>query len=120
LPTVAYVAGPGELRYLELAAPVYERLAVPRRRPVPRWSGMFVEPRVTRVLAKYGASLETLLDDGAAALLEARIARDALPAGAEAGFASLREAIERGYEPVVRAAVAVDPTLERPATAARG
>jgi bacillithiol synthase len=120
LPTVAYVAGPGELRYLELAAPVYQGLEVPRQRPVPRWSGLFVEPRVTRVLAKYGASLETLLDDGAAAELEARIARDALPAGAEAAFAALREAIERGYEPVVGAAVAVDPTLDRPATAARG
>jgi bacillithiol biosynthesis cysteine-adding enzyme BshC len=120
LPTVAYVAGPGELRYLELAAPVYQRLEVPRQRPVPRWSGLFVEPRVTRVLAKYGAPLEALLDDGAAAELEARIAREALPDGAEAAFAALRQAIEQRYEPVVRAVAAVDPTLERPATAARG
>jgi uncharacterized protein YllA (UPF0747 family) len=120
LPTVAYVAGPGELRYLELAAPVYERLAVPRQRPVPRWSGLFVEPRVTRVLAKYGASLEALLDDGATAELEARIAREALPDGAEAAFAALRQAIEQRYEPVVRAVAAVDPTLERPAATAKG
>ena len=33
LPTVAYVAGPGELRYLALAAAVYERLGVSPQRP---------------------------------------------------------------------------------------
>ena len=52
LPTVAYVAGPGELRYLPLAAPLYQALGVPRQRPVPRWSGLVVEPRVDRTLGK--------------------------------------------------------------------
>ncbi|HEV8355134.1 MAG TPA: bacillithiol biosynthesis cysteine-adding enzyme BshC [Gemmatimonadales bacterium] len=118
LPTSAYVAGPGELRYLELAAAVYRGLEVPRQQPVPRWSGVLVEPRVTRVLAKYGAGLAELLDDDGA--LEARIAREALPQGAEAAFAALRAAIDRGYEPVVRAVAEVDPTLERPAASARG
>jgi bacillithiol biosynthesis cysteine-adding enzyme BshC len=118
LPTSAYVAGPGELRYLELATAVYRALEVPRQLPVPRWSGLFVEPRVTRVLAKYGAGLAELLDDGGT--LEARIAREALPEGAEAAFAALRAAIERGYEPVIRTVAQVDPTLERPAASARG
>ena len=38
LPTVAYLAGPAELRYLALTPPLYERLGVPRQLPVPRWS----------------------------------------------------------------------------------
>jgi len=118
LPTVAYVAGPGELRYLALASPVYQQLAVPQQRPLARWSGLFVEPRVTRVLAKYGAPVEELLHDPSA--FESRIAREALPAGTEAAFAALREAIERGYEPVLRAVTAVDPTLERTGASARG
>jgi uncharacterized protein YllA (UPF0747 family) len=117
LPTVAYVAGPAELRYLELATVVYQALGVPRQQPVARWSGLFVEPRVTRVLQKHGAGLADLLGDGSA--LETRIARGALPEGAEAAFAVLRDAIERGYRPVIGAAATVDPTLERPAQSAR-
>ena len=117
LPTVAYLAGPAELRYLALTPPLYERLGVPRQLPVPRWSGLLVEPRVTRVLEKYGATLEELLADGG---LEGRIARQALPDGTDGLFRALREAIRQRYEPVVRAAAQVDPTLERPAASARG
>jgi len=54
LPTVAYLGGPGELRYLALTPPVYDRLEIPRQRPLPRWSGVMVEPRVDRVLDKFG------------------------------------------------------------------
>jgi len=118
LPTVAYVAGPGELRYLALTLPVYQRLGVPRQLPVPRWSGLLVEPRVERILAKFGATLEELLADGGA--LESRLIRLALPPETDAAFAALRAGIDAGYAPVIRAGASVDPTLERPAAAARG
>ena len=117
LPTVAYVAGPGELRYLALTPPVYQQLGVTAQQPVPRWSGLLVEPRVTRVIDKYESSILELLAEGNE--LEARITRQAYPAGTEAAFAALRDAIAQGYEPVIRATAAVDPTLERPAAAAR-
>jgi bacillithiol biosynthesis cysteine-adding enzyme BshC len=117
LPTAAYVAGPGELRYLALAAPLYQRLGVPRQRPVPRWSGLLIEPRVTRVLTKFSATLDELMDEGGG--LEARLARQALPPGTEDAFRELRAAIEAGFDPVVRLAAQVDPTLERPAASAR-
>jgi bacillithiol biosynthesis cysteine-adding enzyme BshC len=116
LPTVAYVAGPAELRYLALAEPVYGALDVTRQEPVPRWSGLLVEPRVARVLQKYRTGIEELLVEGA---LENRIARSAFPEGTDAAFRQLREAIEQAYPPVIRAAVAIDPTLERPADTAR-
>jgi len=118
LPTVAYVAGPGELRYLALTPPVYERLQVTPQTPVPRWSGILIEPYVTRVLGKFSAGIEELLTDASG--LETRIVRQAFPEGTDAAFAALRAAVERGYEPVIRAAAGVDPTLERPAAAARG
>ena len=117
LPTVAYVAGPGELRYLALAEPVYRQLDIPRQLPVPRWSGLLLEPRVTRVLSKFSASLPELTADGGA--LERRLARLALPEGTEAALGALRSRIEEGYRPVVEQVAAVDPTLERPAAAAR-
>ncbi|HEU5218750.1 MAG TPA: bacillithiol biosynthesis cysteine-adding enzyme BshC [Gemmatimonadales bacterium] len=117
LPTVAYAAGPGELRYLALAEALYQPLGVARQRPVPRWSGLLIEPRVTRVLAKFSATLQELLDDGGG--LEARLARLALPQDTEQAFAALRAAIDAGFDPVVRIATQVDPTLERPAASAR-
>jgi bacillithiol biosynthesis cysteine-adding enzyme BshC len=116
LPTVAYVAGPGELKYLELAAPLYEALGVFRQVPVPRWSGLLVEPRVTRLLNKYGISIEELLTDGS---LERRIARQSFPEGTDAALARLRQTVDESYGPVIRAAAAIDPTMERPADAAR-
>jgi len=39
LPTVAYLGGPGELKYLALTLPIYERMRVPRQTVLPRWSG---------------------------------------------------------------------------------
>jgi bacillithiol biosynthesis cysteine-adding enzyme BshC len=117
LPTVAYIAGPGELRYLELARPIYRRLGVTRQMPVPRWSGLVVEPRITRLLDKLGATLDELSEPG---VLEGRIARAALPPETDSAFTALRELVARGYDPVIRTAAAVDPTLERPAIAAKG
>ncbi len=112
LPTVAYVAGPGELRYLALAAAVYQRLGLSPQRPVPRWSGMLVEPRVDRVLGKYGASLEELLAPGDR--LEARVAREHLPAAALAAIAALRADNAREYAALEAIAADIDPTLVRP------
>ncbi|MGH7586383.1 MAG: bacillithiol biosynthesis cysteine-adding enzyme BshC [Gemmatimonadales bacterium] len=111
LPTVAYVAGPGELRYLPLAMPLYDALGVPRQVPVPRWSGIIVEAQVDRVLQKFGASLEELLADGAA--LERRVIREDLPPQARAALESLRIQGTRNFATLRSAAQDVDPTLVR-------
>jgi len=110
-PTVAYVAGPGELRYLALAEVVYEALGVAQQRPVPRWSGLLVEPRVDRVLGKFGATVEDLLAPGMA--LETRVARTHLPAEAVSALSDLRAALAREYGVLGETAAAVDPTLTR-------
>jgi bacillithiol biosynthesis cysteine-adding enzyme BshC len=117
LPTVAYVAGPGELRYLVLTPPVYDRLGVARQLPIPRWSGVLVEPRVDRVLEKFGVGLEELLEPGAA--LESRLVRSQLPVEAVEALNVMRAAIEGGYDTVARSAEAIDPTLARPVQGAR-
>jgi bacillithiol synthase len=117
LPTVAYVAGPGELRYLVLTPPVYERMGVPRQRAIPRWSGVLVEPRVDRVLEKFGVTLEDLLEPGGA--LEARLVRSQLPTEVVEALARLRAELETGYDAVARSAEEIDPTLARPVQGAR-
>jgi bacillithiol biosynthesis cysteine-adding enzyme BshC len=117
LPTVTYLGGPGELRYLAVTPPIYERLEIPRQRPLPRWSGVIVEPRVDRVLEKFGASLEELLAPAGA--LEARLVRSQLPEEATEALARVRTALEAEYATLERAAIAIDPTLARPTQNAR-
>jgi bacillithiol biosynthesis cysteine-adding enzyme BshC len=112
LPTVAYVAGPGELRYLELTTPIYQALDVPRQVPIARWSGVLIEPRVDRVLEKLGLTLDDLLAPGHDA--EDRLIRAQLPDEAVAVLQRLRTDIEQGYADLKRFAVAIDPTLARP------
>lgn len=112
LPTVTYVAGPGELRYLALAEAVYAPLAVRRQPPLPRWSGMIVDARTDRVLEKFGATLDELLLPGQQ--LERRVVREQIPEEARAALTALRTAIESGYDVLVRAATAIDPTIEKP------
>lgn len=111
LPTVAYVAGPGELRYLPLAEPLYAPLGVHRQRPLPRWSGVVVEPRVDRTLGKFGASLADLLEP--APYLENRVIRAQMPAEAREALAGLQEAVTREYGRLGVVARKVDPTLVR-------
>jgi bacillithiol biosynthesis cysteine-adding enzyme BshC len=117
LPTVAYLAGPGELRYLALARPVYERLRISRQLALPRWSGILVEPRVDRVLQKFSVDLEELLEP--AGPLEARLVRAQLPDEAVRSLALIRSALESGYDRLGAAATDIDPTLARPVQNAR-
>jgi bacillithiol biosynthesis cysteine-adding enzyme BshC len=111
LPTVAYVAGPGELRYLALAEALYAPLGIPRQLPLPRWSGVIVDARTDRVLDKFGASLEELLEPGQK--LEARVVRQQLPDDADQALKRLRSAIATEYDVLARAALAIDPTIEK-------
>lgn len=118
LPTVAYVAGPGELRYLALTPPVYEALEVRRQLPVARWSGVFLEARVERTMAKFDLTLDDLrAPEG---VLEGRIARSQLPEGATTAIARLRQELESGYGQLTKEAVAIDPTLEKTVEGAEG
>jgi bacillithiol biosynthesis cysteine-adding enzyme BshC len=117
LPTVAYLGGPGELRYLLYTPPVYRRLGVERQLPMPRWSGVLVEPRVDRALEKFGVTLDELL--GPPGIPEARLVRSQLAPEVAGALASLRVAIERDYEVIARGAVEIDPTLARPVEGVR-
>ena len=62
LPTVAYVAGPGEIAYFAQTPPIAAALGVERPVAVPRWSTTIVEPGIDRILERYGVSIEQLKD----------------------------------------------------------
>lgn len=117
LPTVAYLGGPGELRYLALTPPVYAALGVHRQKPLPRWSGVLVEPRIDRVLEKFGLSFDDLsVPPG---VIEARLVRSQLPPQALEALTHLRVALESAYRTISEVAVDIDPTLERPIAGAQ-
>jgi uncharacterized protein YllA (UPF0747 family) len=118
-PTVAYVAGPGELGYLPDAAPLYEVAGdgVTPQTPVPRWSGLILETRVERVLRKHGVELAELAAPVGA--LEARLVREALPPELTDALGAARRHIEEDYQRLSGRAALVDPTLERSALSAR-
>jgi uncharacterized protein YllA (UPF0747 family) len=76
LPTVAYVAGPGELAYFAQVSAVALALGTPAPLPVPRWSGTIIEPHIQRLLDRYDLDIAGLQDPHAA---EGAVARESLP-----------------------------------------
>lgn len=116
-PTVAYVAGPGELGYLPDAAPIYRALDVVPQTPVPRWSGLLLEGRVERVLEKHGLKPEDFA--GPPGEVERRLVRDQLPEGVSEALEGLQRDLQTSYGRLSGGVSRVDPTLERTVESAR-
>jgi uncharacterized protein YllA (UPF0747 family) len=91
LPTVAYVAGPGELAYFAQATAVAHALGHSPPLGVPRWSVTIVEPHVDRVIAELGL---TLGDLAALHRVEARLAREHIPESVTGDLGALRQMID--------------------------
>jgi bacillithiol synthase len=117
LPTVAYMAGPGELEYFPGAAPLYRALGVSPQTALPRWSGTLVESRVDKVVEKHGLKMDDFA--GPPGDVEGRLVRDQLPPEVAATLESLKEEIRSAYGRVSDGARRVDPTLERSVESAR-
>jgi bacillithiol biosynthesis cysteine-adding enzyme BshC len=111
-PTVAYVAGPGELAYFAQLQPLFEAHGVAMPVVVPRLGATAVETKVGKVLDKYGldvAALDRPFHD-----LAGDFARDEVPDGVRRALGALRGAVARGTEELAEAASQVDPTLKGP------
>ena len=117
LPTVGYVAGPGELRYFPLTDPLYQRLRVPQQPAVARWSGLVIERRVDRVLDKFGASLDQLTEPNQE--LETREVQSRMPPEITDTVTSLRQAIDQGYDVLLDQGSRIDPTMAKPVEGSR-
>jgi len=117
LPTVAYLAGPGELRYLAETGPLYRALGVTPQTPVPRWSGLLIEARVARVSDKHHLVPSDF--DGPPGALEARVVREQLPAEVNAALEALRREVRTSYDRLAAGVAQLDPTLERTVESAR-
>jgi bacillithiol biosynthesis cysteine-adding enzyme BshC len=91
VPTVAYLAGPGELAYFAQVSAVASALNAAPPLAVPRWSATIVEPHVRRALDRLGIDVEDLADPHA---VETRLAKAALPNAIVSQLEALRAAID--------------------------
>jgi bacillithiol synthase len=111
LPTVTYVAGPGELAYFAQVGAVAAALGEPVPLALPRWSGVIVPADVDGELRSREWDLDVLRDPHA---VENAIAAAAVPAEVVAMFARLRATVQQELS-------ALDAVLPSPAIAgARG
>jgi bacillithiol biosynthesis cysteine-adding enzyme BshC len=91
LPTIAYVAGPGEVSYFAQVSSVAEAIGARVPRVVPRWSGTVVDPGVQELLDELGASVDDFADPHA---MESRVAREAMPDAARVTLAELAATVD--------------------------
>lgn len=111
VPTVAYVAGPGELAYFAQVSALAAAIDAKQPLAVPRWSGTILEPHIARLLKKYRLDMADLRDPHAA---ESRFARDALPKGISRSIAALRKDISKRLAALKDADAANDQPLLPP------
>ncbi|MBL8959978.1 MAG: bacillithiol biosynthesis BshC, partial [Gemmatimonadetes bacterium] len=112
LPTVAYVAGPGEFAYFAQVTAVAAALGWELPLAVPRWSGTVLEPGVLRALARCRTTWRDLAVPHAA---ERTIAREASPPGSLDAIATMRATVSSAgstmQAALTTAAAPVDPRV---------
>ena len=119
LPTVAYVAGPGELDYHAQLAPFYNQLGVVAPSLFPRLSVSLLDARAAKFVEKVELPLERLLGEAHDALVR-EVVREADDGRTARLFDEARGQIEALFERLKPHVAAVDPTLEGAAHGAAG
>jgi bacillithiol synthase len=108
-PTLAYIAGPGELAYFAQLKGVYAAFEVPMPAILPRASLSVLEARMPRLLERFRLSLSDLTVEPEQ--LASRVLRSQLPPDLEATLTQARGQIEEIFRRVRDKVAAVDPTL---------
>ena len=104
LPTVAYMAGPGELAYFAQVEALASTLDVPSPLAVPRWSGVIVEPYVDRILSRFDLAVDDLRDPHA---VTRKLVAERMSPSVTRSLSDLGEAVRRAMD-AIRASLAHD------------
>lgn len=110
LPTVAYVAGPGEIAYFAQLRDVYQLFQVPMPVIYPRISLTIVENKIKRHLERFQLSLSDVWQG--AETLKTSLARAALSDDFIHQLQSLRQQITNAVVSLRKQAIQIDPTLD--------
>ena len=101
-PTLAYVAGPGEISYFAQLEPLFREYGIRPPLVVPRLSAMLVPDDVAADLAALGLEVDAL--DAPRHELLTRLAWRAMPPALDAALEELKRATVREYDRVAREA----------------
>lgn len=112
-PTVAFLGGPGEIAYFAQLREVYRWLGVAMPLILPRFTATLVEPRMGRVLERYGLRPQEVRGD-VEALLN-RLIGERYGEEAQERFGEARQAAAQALSPLLAWVKEVDPNLEKPA-----
>ena len=109
LPTLTYIGGPAEIAYFAQAAVMYEKL-LGRVTPIAsRLSATLIEPRIAKLLTKYGVELPELFH-GECQLRDCIAAR-ALPPELKQNFDQARQRVDISMQQVSASLAKLDATL---------
>jgi bacillithiol synthase len=112
VPTLSYVAGPGEMAYFAQTGPVFQAHGMEPPVIHPRLSAVLLEGKVGKVLKKFGLEVEAVArphHEVAAALL-----RDEIPEAVRSALGEFRGNVARSAQQLSQAVAEVDPTLGGP------
>jgi len=109
LPTLAYTGGAAEVAYFAQAAVVYEKLLGRVTPIIPRYSATIVEPKMQRLLEKYGLAVKDAFT--APEALRQQLAARSLPGDLQAAFDSTKKTFESSFAAVKQKLASLDRTL---------
>ena len=117
LPTIAYVAGPGEVSYFAQIGCLFEAYGMLPPVVVPRPSITLVEAKIRKVLDKVELEPEAFVRPFHELVTLA--IRQEMPDDVAAALRAIRAALQTEYETLTGAASRIDPALAGPLTGAR-
>src|SRR5690606_10535222 len=116
-PTIAYVAGPGELSYYSQVGCLFRAHGIEMPIVVPRASMTLIEAKVRKVLDRFGLDVDAFRRPPHE--LAADVLRDELPEDVTTALRNLRASLGQGYAQLLEAGRAVEPTLKGPIQSGR-
>ncbi len=112
VPTLSYVAGPGEMAYLAQTEPVFRAHGMEPPVVHPRLAAVLLEEKVGKVLRKFGLEVEALFRPHHE--VASRLVREEIPDDVRAALGGFRGAVARASGELSRAVKGIDPTLAGP------
>jgi bacillithiol biosynthesis cysteine-adding enzyme BshC len=111
-PTLAYVAGPGEIAYFAQLGAYFEAHGIQMPVVYPRWATTPVESKIRKILDKFAVDPDSL--NRPFHEIANHFARQEMPDGVGAALGKLRGAIGAGTGDLQKAVSSLDPTLKGP------